>query len=150
MINTLKYGEKLIHLSFSLCNPFSRFAIWICFGLMSSMLLISCSHTASLGKAPAKTKLVRIGLSKDNAKFVCVETGAPFVIWGVNYDHDGAGRLLEDYWCDEWPTAYEYAEDRTIAGAITKEWLEHFRAKSPEILGTNHEIPTSKTSTRTD
>jgi hypothetical protein len=27
-----------------------------------------------------------------------------FVAWGFNYDHDAAGRLLEDYWIDEWET----------------------------------------------
>jgi hypothetical protein len=28
-------------------------------------------------------------------------------VWGVNYDHDSKGengRLLEDYWSDEWET----------------------------------------------
>ena len=26
----------------------------------------------------------------------------PFVPWGFNYDHDETGRLIEDYWDDEW------------------------------------------------
>lgn len=29
-------------------------------------------------------------------------SGKPFVAWGVNYDHDPKGRLLEDYWDKEW------------------------------------------------
>ena len=28
----------------------------------------------------------------------------PFVPWGFNYDHDAEGRLIEDYWDEEWPT----------------------------------------------
>ena len=28
-------------------------------------------------------------------------------MWGFNYDHDDSGRLLEDYWADEWPTVVE-------------------------------------------
>jgi hypothetical protein len=32
------------------------------------------------------------------------KSGKPFVPWGFNYDHDEKGRLIEDYWEDEWPT----------------------------------------------
>jgi hypothetical protein len=35
--------------------------------------------------------------------FVLSESGRPFTPWGFNYDHEGDGRLLEDYWEDEWP-----------------------------------------------
>ena len=91
--------------------------IHICFLITSAMLFFSCSHTAPLGKSLAKVKLERIALSKDNAKFVRVESGAPFVIWGVNYDHDGAGRLLEDYWREEWPTIVEDFKEIKALGA---------------------------------
>lgn len=37
-----------------------------------------------------------------------------------NYDHDDDGRLLEDYWQDEWPTV-----------------VEDFQTKTPEILDTS-------------
>ena len=37
-------------------------------------------------------------------------------MWGVNYDHDDAGRLLEDYWADEWPTVVEdFREIKALA-----------------------------------
>jgi hypothetical protein len=89
----------------------------ICFSLMSAMLFVSCSHTGMFGKAPAKARLERIGLSKDNAKFIRVESGTPFVIWGVNYDHDRAGRLIEDYWREEWPTIVEDFREIKALGA---------------------------------
>jgi hypothetical protein len=45
-----------------------------------------------------------VQVSKDKKGFVLELFGRPFVPWGFNYDHDDKGRLLEDYWEDEWPT----------------------------------------------
>jgi sugar phosphate isomerase/epimerase len=45
---------------------------------------------------------IRIGL--DDRSFALGESGARFIPWGFNYDRDDDGRLLEDYWKDEWPT----------------------------------------------
>lgn len=87
--------------------------VWICFLMLLSILLLSCSHTAPL----TRLKLERICLSKDKTQFIRADSGAPFVIWGVNYDHDGAGRLLEDYWCDEWPTVVEDFKEIKALGA---------------------------------
>jgi cellulase (glycosyl hydrolase family 5) len=44
-----------------------------------------------------------IRVSDDKRGFVAVDSGKAFVPWGVNYDHDDKGRLLEDYWQEEWP-----------------------------------------------
>ena len=44
-----------------------------------------------------------IRVSDDKTGFVAAESGKRFVPWGVNYDHDDKGRLLEDYWQSEWP-----------------------------------------------
>ncbi|MEI7947606.1 MAG: cellulase family glycosylhydrolase [bacterium] len=96
---------------------YRKVTLLIFFQITAAMLFISCSHTGMFGKAPAKVRLERIGLSKDNAKFIRVDSGAPFVIWGVNYDHDGAGRLLEDYWCKEWPTIVEDFKEIKELGA---------------------------------
>jgi hypothetical protein len=98
-------------------KKYRKVALLIFIPITSAMLLVSCSNTATHGRAPTKAKLERIGLSKDNSKFVRVESGAPFAIWGVNYDHDGAGRLLEDYWCDEWPTVVEDFKEIKALGA---------------------------------
>jgi hypothetical protein len=45
-----------------------------------------------------------VAVSKDKKGFVLDPSGRPFVPWGFNYDHDDKGRLIEDYWDDEWPT----------------------------------------------
>jgi hypothetical protein len=45
-----------------------------------------------------------LAVSKDRKGFVLVPSRKRFVPWGLNYDHDDKGRLLEDYWEDEWPT----------------------------------------------
>ena len=42
-------------------------------------------------------------VAKDRKGFVLTPSGSPFVPWGLNYDHDTEGRLLEDYWDDQWP-----------------------------------------------
>jgi hypothetical protein len=45
-----------------------------------------------------------VPVSKGQKGFVLDPSGRPFVPWGFNYDHDEKGRLIEDYWQDEWPT----------------------------------------------
>ncbi|MFO0801195.1 MAG: cellulase family glycosylhydrolase, partial [Gemmataceae bacterium] len=44
----------------------------------------------------------RVVVSRDGKSFVRSPGGEPFRPWGFNYDHDPAGRLIEDYWADEW------------------------------------------------
>ncbi len=44
-----------------------------------------------------------VQVSKDKRGFALDPSGRPFVPWGFNYDHDSQGRLIEDYWHDEWP-----------------------------------------------
>lgn len=51
--------------------------------------------------------LPRIRVSDDGLRFVESPSGKTFQIWGVNYDHDGSGRLLDEYWIDEWATVVE-------------------------------------------
>ena len=48
--------------------------------------------------------LERIRVSDDSTHFVQAKSGERFVIWGVNYDHDADGHLLEDYWHTQWST----------------------------------------------
>jgi hypothetical protein len=48
-----------------------------------------------------------VRVSDDGKSFVTAESSGGVQLWGVNYDHDGDNRLLEDYWHDEWPTVVE-------------------------------------------
>ena len=59
---------------------------------------VNCLHAAPL---------LRVQVSNDGKYFVCGDAKEPFVIWGVNYDHDSSGRLLDEYWLDEWETVVQ-------------------------------------------
>lgn len=45
-----------------------------------------------------------VKISDDGNGFVLAESERPFVPWGFNYDHEGDGKLLEDYWDEKWST----------------------------------------------
>lgn len=53
----------------------------------------------------------------DNRGFVLSDSAKPFVPWGFNYDHDENGRLLEDYWDEEWPKVEEDFQEMKQLGA---------------------------------
>lgn len=71
---------------------------WMGWGWVLSAVVLSAAEAVQPDAASAPTALERIVLSADGAGFVGTESGAPFIVWGVNYDHDRDGRLLEDYW----------------------------------------------------
>ncbi len=57
-----------------------------------------------------------VRVADDGAGFV-TESAIPFVPWGFNYDHDAGGRLLEDYWDDEWPVVESDFQEMKALGA---------------------------------
>jgi hypothetical protein len=70
--------------------------------------------------AAMKTALEPIQISQNGRGFVLGETGRPFLVWGVNYDHNskgGHGRLLEDYWVEEWDMVQEDFQQIKALGA---------------------------------
>jgi hypothetical protein len=69
------------------------------------------------GKAGSGLEWIRLG--KDGKSFVRGESGERFLAWGVNYDHDSSGRLLEEYWSEEWPTVVEDLREIKALGANT-------------------------------
>ncbi len=90
-----------------------------------------------------------VKVSEDNKGFVLAESGKPFIPWGFNYDHEGDGKLIEDYWDDQWPrkhatgwigfywgmTPDEIRPAKTIPKAMTLSWLGLFQEKTPQIHG---------------
>src|SRR5207249_7035070 len=66
---------------------------------------------------PPLHKQDRIRPSQDGSHFVHEGTDERVVIWGFNYDRDDAGRLLEDYWGDEWATVVEDFREMKALGA---------------------------------
>jgi len=68
---------------------------------------------------------IRIGFRGD--EFVLAHSGKSFRVWGVNYDHDaqGNGRLLEDYWENEWPVVREdFREMRDLGANVVRIHLQ--------------------------
>ena len=92
---------------------FSRF---LSFAL--ALLLVLLSLASASDAQAAGIEGVRI--SPDGKSFVLAESGRPFRVWGVNYDHDSHGengRLLEDYWDDEWETVRSDFQEMKELGA---------------------------------
>jgi hypothetical protein len=56
-------------------------------------------------------------VSDDGMHFVQSESGKRAIVWGVNYDHDGSGRLLDEYWIDEWETVVQDFREIKALGA---------------------------------
>lgn len=67
--------------------------------------------------ASAEPKLEAIRVSKDGTGFVGATSGKKFIPWGFNYDHDARGRLIEDYWADEWDTVKAHFAQMKALGA---------------------------------
>ena len=60
-------------------------------------LIMACSPTRA-------GEMLWVAVSKDKKAFVLDPSGKPFIPWGFNYDHNADGRLIEDYWDEEWST----------------------------------------------
>jgi hypothetical protein len=77
------------------------------------------------GVASPPHKLDRIRPSEDKTHFVREGTTDRVVLWGFNYDHDDAGRLLEDYWGNEWATVVEdFREMKALGGNVVRVHLQ--------------------------
>lgn len=61
----------------------------------------------------------------DGQHFRYVESGAAFVPWGFNYDHDDRDRLIEEYWDAEWPAVTsDFAEMRALGANVVRVHLQ--------------------------
>jgi hypothetical protein len=66
-----------------------------------------------------------IRVSDDKRSFVFEKSGSKFTPWGVNYDHDETGRLIEDYWEKEWPKVEEdFAEIKLLGANVVRVHLQ--------------------------
>lgn len=85
------------------------------FGLLVFLALVAAfSYEVRAGSMEG------IRLSPDGKSFVLAESGRPFRVWGVNYDHDSRGehgRLIEDYWDAEWESVRRDFQEIKALGA---------------------------------
>ncbi|MFG0265191.1 MAG: cellulase family glycosylhydrolase [Rhodopirellula sp. JB055] len=69
--------------------------------------------------------LTAIRVSPDGRSFVETDSQQPFVVWGVNYDHDESGRLLDEYWIKEWDKVTEdFAEIQQLGANCVRIHLQ--------------------------
>ncbi|MDX1925543.1 MAG: cellulase family glycosylhydrolase [Pirellulaceae bacterium] len=72
----------------------------------------------------AQSSLPLIQVSQDKTHFED-STGKVFRVWGVNYDHDDAGLLIEDYWDSDWPRVEEdFAEIVALGANVVRVHLQ--------------------------
>ncbi|MFO0870338.1 MAG: cellulase family glycosylhydrolase [Pirellulales bacterium] len=84
--------------------------------------LVAVKHASVVAGEPAPADWVRRGGATG---FAVGAAERPFVPWGFNYDHDRDGRLLEDYWHDEWPTVVEdFREMRALGANVVRIHLQ--------------------------
>jgi hypothetical protein len=100
-------------------------------------LILSCSPVGMCIPfiAPITTeKCEWIKTSEDDTHFVGAESGTEFVIWGVNYDHNRSGQLIEDYWHEEWSTVEEdFKEIKSLGANVVRIHLQTARfIESPQ------------------
>ncbi|HEV3343187.1 MAG TPA: alpha/beta fold hydrolase [Pirellulales bacterium] len=64
-------------------------------------------------------------VSKDKKGFALEPSGRPFTPWGLNYDHDADGRLIEDYWDAEWPAVEaHFAQMKKLGANVVRVHLQ--------------------------
>ena len=107
--------------------------------ILAALLLLRHPSNARADAPPA---LDWIRPSQDKTHFAVGKSGDRIVMWGVNYDHDDAGRLIEDYWADEWPTVVaDFQEIKALGANVVRVHLQtgRFLKAADQPDGTNLE-----------
>ena len=71
-----------------------------CYQLLLALTVFPNADIAAVALEPVR-------VSDDGTHFVTGDSGDKFTVWGVNYDHDTKGRLVDEYWIDEWETVVQ-------------------------------------------
>ena len=88
-------------------------------------LAVLAAYLVVAGPAVGADKLDRIRPGADGTHFVFETSKQRVVMWGFNYDRDDNGRLLEDYWGDEWPTvAGDFREMKGLGANVVRVHLQ--------------------------
>lgn len=91
-------------------------------------------HFSQNSVHPGRLELIRP--DTNNSFFVGAKSGRKFIVWGLNYDHDVSGRLLEDYWFEEWENVEnDFREMKDLGANVVRIHLQLPRfMKSPESV----------------
>ena len=94
----------------------SGFVLLSSFGFRHSLFVLALATWLGL-LAASLGAMEPVRVAGDKKGFVLERSGRAFVPWGFNYDHDEAGRLIEDYWETEWPKIEEDFREMKDLGA---------------------------------
>jgi hypothetical protein len=134
-INPEQSGTRLSHSFMAFEKEQSHksllMAVWLC----AFIRIVLLPAWLVAGVLPSGQPLAWIRTSADKTHFVCDGTDHPFVPWGFNYDRDEAGRLLEDYWADDWvKVVHDFHEMKSLGANVVRIHLQLCRfMKSPEL-----------------
>lgn len=88
------------------------------------VLSIGFTLVGFANQTAAQNSLPFIQVSQDKTRFED-SSGKAFRVWGVNYDHDDAGLLIEDYWHSDWPRVEEdFAEIVALGANVVRVHLQ--------------------------
>lgn len=103
--------------------------------LSAVLLLMALPASASADDMPW------VVVSQDKMGFALEPSGQPFTPWGFNYDHDAEGRLIEDYWDDEWPIIEaHFAQMKKLGANVVRIHLQLGRFMDGPATPNNHAI----------
>ena len=92
---------------------------------MARVILTVFAAALLVNDVVSAASLEHIRVSDDGSHFVGATSGKRFVVWGVNYDHDDSGRLLDEYWIDQWDTVVEdFREIKTLGANCVRIHLQ--------------------------
>src|SRR6266478_8240481 len=88
--------------------------------------LLACGFALlALARTAHCAELERLCVSDDKRGFIFEKSKKKFVPWGFNYDHDEKGRLIEDYWEQEWSKVVEdFGEMRDLGANVVRIHLQ--------------------------
>jgi hypothetical protein len=82
-----------------------------------------CTPVDALTTETSARAMQRVRISEDQQGFALHPSGAPFVPWGLNYGNNG--RLIEDYWENEWQTIVDdFAEMKALGANVVRVHLQ--------------------------
>lgn len=88
-------------------------------------VLMFCLSLMAVISVSSASEMEWVKLSSDQRKFISAESGAVFRPWGFNYDHDAQGRLIEDYWDQEWSAVEsDFSEMKKLGANVVRVHLQ--------------------------
>jgi Cellulase (glycosyl hydrolase family 5) len=104
-------------------SPYTTIYVRLTMPTFCFLACLFCLVTMQEGQGrpddPAQPQLSKVCVSSNGRQLIAGESGRQLRVWGVNYDHDANGRLIEDYWHENWSAIEEdFAEIKQL-GANT-------------------------------